>query len=106
MAEIYTRLETQLVHAGEPLPRIAGAVEMPIFQSATSTYAGETRYDDVRYLRSNNTAEPAGRAPKLAVLEGAEAALVSASGMAARCASFGCPTLLRPDTLVTPCTTL
>ncbi len=43
---------------------------------------------------------------KLAVLEGAEAALVSASDMAARCASFGCPTLLRPDTLVTPCTTI
>jgi cystathionine beta-lyase/cystathionine gamma-synthase len=83
MAEIYRRLETQLVHAGEPLPRILGAVEMPIFQSATYTYAGETRYDDVRYLRSNNTPSQLALHAKLAVLEGAEAALVSASGMAA-----------------------
>ena len=83
MAEIYRRLETQLVHAGEPLPRILGAVEMPIFQSATYAYAGETRYDDVRYLRSNNTPSQLALHAKLAVLEGAEAALVSASGMAA-----------------------
>jgi cystathionine beta-lyase/cystathionine gamma-synthase len=83
MAEIYSRLETQLVHAGEPSPRIAGAVEMPIFQSATYIYAGETRYDDVRYLRSNNTPSQLALHAKLAVLEGAEAALVSASGMAA-----------------------
>jgi len=33
------------------LPRIAGAVEMPIFQSATFEYAGEKSYHDVRYLR-------------------------------------------------------
>jgi len=82
MPETYRRLETQLVHAGEPSPRIEGAVEMPIFQSATYTYAGETRYDDVRYLRSNNTPSQLALHAKLAVLEGAEAALVSASGMA------------------------
>ena len=82
MAERTPRLETQLVHAGEPLPRIAGAVEMPIFQSATYTYAGEKRYDDVRYLRSNNTPSQLALHAKLAALEGAEAALVSASGMA------------------------
>jgi cystathionine beta-lyase/cystathionine gamma-synthase len=82
MAEHTPRLETQLVHAGEPLPRIAGAVEMPIFQSATYTYAGEQRYDDVRYLRSNNTPSQLALHAKLAALEGAEAALVSASGMA------------------------
>ena len=35
MPEPYRHLETQLVHAGEPLPRIQGAIEMPIFQSAT-----------------------------------------------------------------------
>src|SRR5262245_22931213 len=76
------RLETQLVHAGEPLPRIAGAVEMPILQSATYTYAGEKRYDDVRSLRSNTTPSQLALHAKLAALEGAEAALVSASGMA------------------------
>ena len=83
MPEPYTRIETQLVHAGEPLPRIAGAVEMPIFQSATYEYAGEGSYDDVRYLRLNNTPSQLALHAKLAALEGAEAALVSASGMAA-----------------------
>ena len=83
MPESYTRIETQLVHAGEPLPRIAGAVEMPIFQSATYEYAGEGSYDDVRYLRINNTPSQLALHAKLAVLEGAEAALVTASGMAA-----------------------
>jgi cystathionine beta-lyase/cystathionine gamma-synthase len=83
MAETYRHLETQLVHAGEPLPRILGAVEMPIFQSATYAYAGEGRYDDVRYLRNNNTPSQIALHDKLAALEGAQAALVTASGMAA-----------------------
>ncbi len=79
----YKRLETKLVHAGEPRPRIDGAVEMPIFQSATFEYRGEARYDDVRYLRLNNTPNHLALHAKLADLEGAEAALVTASGMAA-----------------------
>jgi len=83
MPDTYRRLETQLVHAGEPLPRILGAIEMPIFQSATYAYAGEGRYDDVRYLRNNNTPSQLALHEKLAVLEGAETALVAASGMAA-----------------------
>jgi cystathionine beta-lyase/cystathionine gamma-synthase len=83
MSETYTRIETQLVHAGEPLPRIAGAVEMPIFQSATFEYSGEGSYHDVRYLRNNNTPTQLALEAKLAALEGAEAALVTASGMAA-----------------------
>ncbi len=83
MTSPYSRLETQLVHAGEPSPRILGAVEMPIFQSSTFEYRGEARYDDVRYLRSNNTPSQVTLHEKLAILEGAESALVSASGMAA-----------------------
>jgi cystathionine beta-lyase/cystathionine gamma-synthase len=83
MTESHTRIETQLVHAGEPLPRIAGAVEMPIFQSATYEYAGEGSYDDVRYLRINNTPSQLALHAKIAALEHAEAALVSASGMSA-----------------------
>jgi cystathionine beta-lyase/cystathionine gamma-synthase len=79
----YKRLETQLVHAGEPRPRIDGAVETPIFQSATFEYQGEKRYDDVRYLRLNNTPSQLALHGKLAALEGSEAALVTASGMAA-----------------------
>jgi cystathionine beta-lyase/cystathionine gamma-synthase len=83
MSETYRHIETQLVHAGEPLPRIAGAVEMPIFQSATYEYGGEAGYHDVRYLRTNNTPSQLALHAKLAALEGAESALVTASGMAA-----------------------
>lgn len=83
MSGPYKRIETKLVHAGEPRPRIDGAVEMPIFQSATYEYRGEQRYDDVRYLRLNNTPNHLALHAKLAELEGAEAALVSASGMSA-----------------------
>ena len=83
MPHTFKHLETQLVHAGEPSPRIAGAVEMPIFQSATYEYAGEGSYDEVRYLRNNNTPSQLALHAKLAVLEGAEDALVTASGMAA-----------------------
>ena len=83
MSDAYTRIETKLVHAGEPLPRIAGAVEMPIFQSATYEYERERGYHDIRYLRINNTPSQLALHAKLAALEGAEAALVTASGMAA-----------------------
>jgi cystathionine beta-lyase/cystathionine gamma-synthase len=83
MSDAPQRIETQLVHAGEPAPRILGAIEMPIFQSATYEYAGEGSYHDVRYLRTNNTPSQLALHAKLAALEGAEAALVTASGMAA-----------------------
>lgn len=78
-----TAIETRLVHAGEPHPRINGAVVMPIFQSSTFEYGGETDYNAVRYIRLNNTPNHVALHAKLASLEGAEAALVTASGMAA-----------------------
>jgi cystathionine beta-lyase/cystathionine gamma-synthase len=77
------RLDTQLIHAGEPHPRIAGAVTMPVFQSSTFEYGGEGDYHDVRYLRCSNTPNQLMLHQKLAALEGGEAALVTASGMAA-----------------------
>ncbi|HEY6065499.1 MAG TPA: aminotransferase class I/II-fold pyridoxal phosphate-dependent enzyme [Thermoanaerobaculia bacterium] len=77
------RLETRIVHAGEPHPRIEGAVAMPIFQSAMFEYAGETDYHDLKYIRLNNTPNHAVLHAKLASLENAQAALVTASGMAA-----------------------
>jgi cystathionine beta-lyase/cystathionine gamma-synthase len=79
----YQRIETKVVHAGEPRPRIEGSVCMPVFQSATFEYGGEGRYDDVRYLRMNNTPNQLALHSKLAALEGSDAALVTASGMAA-----------------------
>jgi cystathionine beta-lyase/cystathionine gamma-synthase len=77
------RLETRIIHAGEPEPRILGAVAMPIFQSAMFEYAGETNYHDLKYIRLNNTPNHAALHAKLSSLENAEAALVTSSGMAA-----------------------
>lgn len=76
-------LETKLIHAGEPEPRILGAVAMPIFQSAMFQYQGETSYHDLKYIRLNNTPNHLALHRKLAALENAEAALVTGSGMAA-----------------------
>lgn len=83
MTKVYHHLETKLVHAGEPKPLICGAVSMPIFQSSTFEYAGAAGYDDLRYIRLNNTPNHIALHQKLAALENAEAALVTASGMAA-----------------------
>src|SRR5215470_5709623 len=77
------RLETKLVHAGEPRPGHERAVAMPIYQSSTFEYAGASDYHDVQYIRLNNTPNHAVLHAKLAALEGTEQALVTASGMAA-----------------------
>ncbi len=83
MIKSYKHLETKLIHTGEPEPLINGAVAMPIFQSATFEYTGETGYHDLKYIRLNNTPNHDALHKKLAALENAEAALVTASGMAA-----------------------
>ncbi|HKY03808.1 MAG TPA: aminotransferase class I/II-fold pyridoxal phosphate-dependent enzyme [Blastocatellia bacterium] len=83
MADGYKQIDTKLIHAGEPSPRIKGAAVMPIFQSSTYESTDETSYHDVKYLRLNNTPNHIALHEKLAALENAEAALVTASGMAA-----------------------
>jgi cystathionine beta-lyase/cystathionine gamma-synthase len=83
MAKPAQRLETKLIHAGEPKPRIEGAVSMPIFQSANFEYANEADYHNLKYIRLNNTPNHLAVHQKLAALENADAALVTASGMAA-----------------------
>ena len=77
------KLETRVIHSGELKPRIEGAVNMPIFQSATFEYGGEKAYEDVRYVRLNNTPNHVVLHRKLADLEGGDAAVVTSSGMAA-----------------------
>jgi cystathionine beta-lyase/cystathionine gamma-synthase len=77
----FKRIDTKLIHSGQP--RIVGAVEMPIFQSAMFESTGETGYHDLGYIRLNNTPNHKALHTKLAALEGAEAALIAASGMAA-----------------------
>src|SRR5260370_42109626 len=76
-------IETKAIHAGEPRPRIAGAVVMPVFQSAPYQYAGAKSYDDVRYIRLNNTPNHLALAEKLAALENEEDALATGSEMPA-----------------------
>jgi cystathionine beta-lyase/cystathionine gamma-synthase len=77
------RIDTRLIHAGEPRPLIGGAVSLPIFQSATFAYGGDGAEEELRYIRLNNTPNHRALHAKLAALENAEAALVTASGMAA-----------------------
>jgi len=78
----FERIETKLIHAGET-PRIDGAVSHPIFQTAMFEYRGETSYHDLRYLRLSNSPNHLAIQRKLAALENADAALVTASGMVA-----------------------
>ena len=83
MANANQHIATKLIHAGEPSPRVGGAVVMPIFQSATFEYGGQASYHDLTYIRLNNTPNHLALHRKLAALENGEAALVTASGMAA-----------------------
>ncbi|TMA77139.1 MAG: aminotransferase class I/II-fold pyridoxal phosphate-dependent enzyme [Deltaproteobacteria bacterium] len=77
------RPDTLLVHAGEPRPRDGGAVAMPIYQSSTFEETEARGYHDIRYARLSNTPTHEALHAKLAALEEAEAALATASGMAA-----------------------
>ncbi|HUX06350.1 MAG TPA: PLP-dependent aspartate aminotransferase family protein [Acidobacteriota bacterium] len=89
MSQDYEHIETKLIHSGEPLPHIEGAVVVPIFQSSTyESGGGEARWDDIKYMRLGNTPNHKALQDKLAAIENAEAALVSASGMAAITASL------------------
>ncbi len=83
MGKTNRAIDTKLIHAGEPNPLIQGAVSIPIFQSSTFEYAGQESYHDLRYIRLNNTPNHVALHEKLAALENGEAAIVSASGMAA-----------------------
>jgi cystathionine beta-lyase/cystathionine gamma-synthase len=77
------RFSTKLIHAGGPAPRIAGALSVPIFQSSTFEHGGQSGYHEVKYARLSNTPNHEVLAAKLAAVEGTEAGLVTASGMAA-----------------------
>jgi cystathionine beta-lyase/cystathionine gamma-synthase len=81
--ERFKTLATNVIHAGGPRPRISGAVVSPIFQSANYLMADEAAYDEVRYLRLSNSPTHLTLQARLAVIESAEQALVTSSGMAA-----------------------
>jgi cystathionine beta-lyase/cystathionine gamma-synthase len=79
----HVHVDTKLIHAGEPEPRHHGAVVLPIFQTAMFENHGDEGYHDLKYIRLNNTPNHDALHKKLAAVEGADAALVAASGMAA-----------------------
>ena len=83
MRKAVSRIESKVVHSGEPDPRMLGSVVLPIFQTAMFEYGGETSYHDVRYMRLSNLPNHLSLQQKLAALENAEAAVVTSSGMAA-----------------------
>lgn len=74
-------LRTRLIHSG--LARTDGAVVQPVFQTATYQADGDGGYDDIRYLRLNNSPNHKDLARRLTAISGGEAAVVTASGMAA-----------------------
>src|SRR6476659_3309431 len=78
-------LQTRAVHAGEPERRPGAPMTVPVHHSAMFVTADAElgHYDDIKYLRVNNTPSQVHIGKKLADLEGGEAGLVTASGMAA-----------------------
>lgn len=76
-------LSTHLIHTGEPRPGIENAVCLPVFQTANYESAEGIPYHDIRYARLSNTPNHIALHEKIAAVEGAEFALVTASGMAA-----------------------
>lgn len=56
---------------------------LPVFQSSTYLYRGQTEYEALRYIRLNNTPNHRVLQSRLAELESGDAGLVTGSGMAA-----------------------
>ena len=83
MAHNYKKMQTKLVHSGEPRPRPDGAIVQPIYQSSTYEYTHGADYHDIKYIRLNNSPNHVALNKKLAAIENAEAAMACASGMAA-----------------------
>jgi cystathionine beta-lyase/cystathionine gamma-synthase len=76
-------LRTAAVHEGEPPTALEGSITMPLFPSSTYVLGNPEEFDDIRYVRLNNTPNQRAVSEKLAALEGTEAAVVTPSGTAA-----------------------
>jgi cystathionine beta-lyase/cystathionine gamma-synthase len=76
-------MDTLAVHAGERRPGPEGSVVFPIYQGTVFSVEPGTGYHDIPYIRLNSTPSQRYLHDKLAALEGAEAAIATASGMAA-----------------------
>src|SRR5436190_3191227 len=87
-------METLVVHGGERRPGPEGSVVYPIYQGTVYAVDPGTGYHDLKYIRLNSTPSRKYLHDKLAALEGAEAGLATASGMAALTSVLH--TVLRP----------
>lgn len=76
-------MDTLAVHGGEPRPGPEGSAVFPIYQGTVYEVEPGTGYHDLKYIRLNSTPSQRYLHDKLAVLEGAEAAVATSSGMAA-----------------------
>jgi cystathionine beta-lyase/cystathionine gamma-synthase len=83
MDEQNESMETMAVHGGERRPGPEGSVVYPIYQGTVYSVAPGTDYHDLPYLRLSSTPSQRYLHDKLAALEGAQAAVATASGMAA-----------------------
>ena len=76
-------METLAVHGGERRPGSEGSVVYPSYQRTVYSVERGTGYHKVPYVRPNSTPSQRYLQDKLGVLEGAQAAVATASGMAA-----------------------
>jgi cystathionine gamma-synthase/cystathionine gamma-lyase/cystathionine beta-lyase len=76
-------METLAVHGGERRPGPEGSVVFPIYQGTVFSVEPDTGYHDIPYIRLSSTPSQRYLHDKLAALEGAQAAVATASGMAA-----------------------
>jgi cystathionine beta-lyase/cystathionine gamma-synthase len=76
-------MDTLAVHGGERRPGPEGSVVFPIYQGTVFSVEPGTGYHDIPYIRLNSTPSQKYLHDKLAAVEGAEAAVATASGMAA-----------------------
>ncbi len=76
-------MQTLAVHGGEQRTDPEGSVVFPIYQGTVYAVEPGTSYHDISYIRLSSTPSQRYLHDKLAVLEGAEAAVATASGMAA-----------------------
>ncbi len=76
-------METLAVHGGERRPGPDGSVVYPIYQGTVYSIEPGTGYHDIPYIRLSSTPSQRYLHDKLAALEGAAAAVATASGMAA-----------------------
>ena len=80
--ELYRGLSTRAVHAGSP-PRAPGAAVPAAVHQAATFHADPDAVDDVRYTRYGTNPNHVALAVRLSALEGADDAIVVASGNAA-----------------------